>query len=126
MNLISQAAPDGASYEGLPKEAHLQIAMEQVAMHAVQLAVARWTTGYLPQEAIPASTQSRWYAEMHGNFTAWLSAGGFAQAEPEPIFSDTALQQEAQQQALDDAATIAAPQHETAPPADGARCIACS
>lgn len=62
-----------------------QLALEQLAMHAVNLAVARWSGTHVEAElarALPASNRSRWYAQREGNFTAWLAAGGFAQPEP--------------------------------------------
>jgi hypothetical protein len=62
-----------------------QLALEQLAMHAVRLALARWSGTHVEAElarALPASNRSRWYAQTEGNFTAWLAAGGFAQPEP--------------------------------------------
>jgi hypothetical protein len=66
----------------------LQSAREQSAMHAVNLAVARWSNvdGEVETElvrALPSSSRSRWHAAAQDNFMAWLSAGGFAQQAPE-------------------------------------------
>jgi hypothetical protein len=66
----------------------LQSAKEQSAMHAVNLAVARWSNVDVDVEAelvraLPSSSRSRWHAAAQDNFMAWLSAGGFAQQEPE-------------------------------------------
>lgn len=64
----------------------LQSAQEQSAMHAVNLAVARWSNVEVEAElvrALPSSSRSRWHAAAQDNFMAWLSAGGFAQQQPE-------------------------------------------
>ena len=66
----------------------LQAALEQSAMHAVNLALARWSSVDAGVEAelvraLPSSRRSRWHAAAQDNFMAWLSAGGFAQQEPE-------------------------------------------
>lgn len=66
----------------------LQAAREQSAMHAVNLAVARWSNVDVEVEAelvraLPSSSRSRWHAAAQDNFMAWLSAGGFAQQQPE-------------------------------------------
>lgn len=74
-----------------PVEVHRQLALQQVAIHAVNLAVARWTIGDSAPDVPPASTRSRWYAETHGNFTAWLSAGGFAQSDADLAYGEAAL-----------------------------------
>lgn len=94
---LASSAPAAMSAEAsqpaalLSPELHRKLALEQVAMHAVKLAVARWTIGDSAPDAPPASTRSRWYAQAHGDFTAWLSAGGFAQPDPQPVFSDDGL-----------------------------------
>lgn len=66
----------------------LRSAHEQSAMHAVNLALARWSNGDVEVEAelaraLPSSRRSRWHAAAQENFMAWLSAGGFAQQAPE-------------------------------------------
>lgn len=66
----------------------LQSAQEQSAMHAVNLAVARWSNVDVGMEAelvraLPSSSRSRWHAAAQDNFMAWLNAGGFAQPAPE-------------------------------------------
>jgi hypothetical protein len=65
----------------------VQAALEQSAMHAVNLAVARWSNNDVEFElarALPSSSRSRWHANAQDNFMGWLSAGGFAQhSEPD-------------------------------------------
>ena len=61
-----------------------QRARQEAAMHCVRLAVQRWRTGYAAAEFHVPSSQERWFANAHGQFTAWLSAGGFAQDNTEP------------------------------------------
>lgn len=66
----------------------LQAAREQSAMHAVNLALARWSNVDVEVEAelvraLPSSSRSRWHAAAQDNFMSWLSAGGFAQQPPE-------------------------------------------
>lgn len=66
----------------------LQSAQQQSAMHAVNLAVARWSNVDVGVEAelvraLPSSSRSRWHAASQDNFMAWLNAGGFAQPAPE-------------------------------------------
>jgi hypothetical protein len=101
-----------AAANGAPENPHQQLALQQSAMHCVQLAVARWRTGYAAFEAAPPSDQARWYAEAHGRFTDWLRAGGFAQdaadgeaaAPYDTVYSETALQAEAAAERVADAA----------------------
>lgn len=62
---------------------HHYLAREAVAMHQLNLALARWRTGltqadWLAAEAVLPSPQSRWYTEQQRRFGAWLEAGGFA------------------------------------------------
>ncbi|MEC5162221.1 MULTISPECIES: hypothetical protein [unclassified Janthinobacterium] len=65
------------------KAQHLQLAAEQSAMHAMHLALARWSNGYCQCEMLSGSPQSRWHAAAQNNFALWLAAGGFSQTEPE-------------------------------------------
>jgi hypothetical protein len=69
----------------------LQSAQEQSAMHAVNLAVSRWSNVEVEAElvrALPSSSRSRWHAAAQDNFMAWLNAGGFAQQAPEASLAD--------------------------------------
>lgn len=75
----------------------LHAAREQSAMHAVNLAVARWSNVDVEVEAelvraLPSSSRSRWHAAAQDNFMAWLNAGGFAQPAPNPGALEAAAQ----------------------------------
>lgn len=77
--------------DSVARDPRRQLALEQLAMHAVSLAVARWSKTDVEVElarALPPSNRSRWHAQTEGNFTAWLAAGGFAQSEPAPPGAD--------------------------------------
>ena len=95
MKPIEPAIPGGAEQAATEfcnnHQPHVQLAIEQAAMFAAQVAIARWSEGDLPPPALAPSSQARWYDQMHGHFTAWLRAGGFAQAEDEPLLSENAL-----------------------------------
>ena len=89
--MVTDVPPDGMTTE---------LARQQSAMHCVRLAVQRWRTGALATEPVMPSSQERWFAEAHGRFTAWLTAGGFAQdgmetPEAPPVHAETAQQQQA-------------------------------
>ncbi|MET3130517.1 hypothetical protein AAKU55_000774 [Oxalobacteraceae bacterium GrIS 1.11] len=73
---------------GASQEQHLQLAIEQAAMHSVNLAVARWSGDYT--ETWPSSTQSCWYAALQDDFAGWLAAGGFTQPETECLLEPQA------------------------------------
>ena len=94
-------------------EHHLQLALEQSAMHNVHLAVARWVNGYCNVETTTPTCQSCWYAQAHTNFENWLAAGGFAQSEPEP-----------EPVPVDASALPAVPTESTIPRDTGCSCIA--
>ena len=63
-------------------EAHVLTALEQSALYAARLAIARWknnsdgAAAHAP-DAVPARTS--WYCEAQQNFQEWLGRGGFAQ-----------------------------------------------
>lgn len=64
-------------------DAHARIAIEQSAMHAARLAIARWRGGSaFPQRQVDAalrpSVQAAWYAQTQKNFQQWLECGGFS------------------------------------------------
>ena len=62
-------------------EAHALIALEQSALCAARLAIARWinnSSGVMPiRDAAQAKVD--WYAQSQHNFQEWLERGGFAQ-----------------------------------------------
>lgn len=66
-------------------EAHTLIALEQAALDAARLAIARWSNSSsdpaLLAAAMLESTSSKaiWYAQAQQNFQEWLGRGGFAQ-----------------------------------------------
>ena len=68
-------------------DAHARIAIEQSAMHAARLAIARWRSGsvFFPQRQVDAalrpSVQAAWYAQAQKNFQQWLECGGFSERE---------------------------------------------
>jgi hypothetical protein len=73
-------------FPGSQAEAHPQIALEQWALYAARLAIARWITSSSQAAApidAPAAHLARanWYAEAQRNFQEWLGIGGFAQYE---------------------------------------------
>lgn len=65
-------------------EAHSQIALEQAALYAARVAIARWSNSSSDLTSpltLPQSTSSKasWYAQAQQNFQEWLGCGGFAQ-----------------------------------------------
>lgn len=63
-------------------EAHSLVALEQSALYAARLAIARWSNSSAQAAlAQPAPEQGRaaWYAQAQQNFQEWLGRGGFAQ-----------------------------------------------
>jgi hypothetical protein len=62
-------------------QAHALIALEQSALYAARLAIARWINSSsdvmpIPDAALP---KAAWYAQTQQNFQEWLGCGGFAQ-----------------------------------------------
>jgi hypothetical protein len=63
---------------------HARIALEQSALYAARLAIARWINSssdatratFMPASELP---QANWYAQAQQNFQEWLGRGGFAQ-----------------------------------------------
>lgn len=76
---------DGDDQDGvLPvsqAEAHALIALEQSALYAARLAIARWINTSSDEAPVPNAVAARtsWYSEAHNNFQEWLGRGGFAQ-----------------------------------------------
>lgn len=73
---------DAAS--GSQAETHAQAALEQSALYAARLAIARWISSSsnalaAATEPGPSMTQAAWYAAAQHNFQEWLASGGFAQ-----------------------------------------------
>ena len=62
-------------------QAYALIVLEQSALYAARLAIARWINN--SADAMPVSdaafSKAAWYAQAHHNFEAWLGDGGFAQ-----------------------------------------------
>ncbi len=69
-------------------DVHHQLAIVQSAIHASNLAVARWSSGNTYEEtqlaqALRPTRQARWHAETNANFRRWLEAGGFSECARE-------------------------------------------
>lgn len=69
---------------GSPAEAHSLIALEQSALYAARVAIARWSASSCAavasiEAAAPSLKQAPWYAQAQENFQQWLARGGFAQ-----------------------------------------------
>lgn len=87
-------------YPGSQAEAHAQLALEQSALYAAKLVIARWinTSSAAAAAIAPAADLARanWYAQAQCNFQEWLGRGGFAQYElasaelAEPVLWTTA------------------------------------
>lgn len=62
-------------------EAHALIALEQSALYAARLAIARWINNSSETAPLPDAVAARtsWYSQAHNNFQEWLGRGGFAQ-----------------------------------------------
>lgn len=97
MTIDNNCGQDGMNdFPGSQAEAHSQLALEQSALYAARLAIARWinTSSAAAAPIAPAADRTRatWYAEAQSNFQEWLGRGGFAQydvptaelAEPRP------------------------------------------
>ena len=61
--------------------AHSLIALEQSALYAARLAIARWINSSSDAMPIsdPAISKAAWYTQTQQNFQEWLGRGGFAQ-----------------------------------------------
>ena len=80
--------------QGSIEQMRTRIAIEQGAMHQVQLSVARWRGGDAgskpehgqafeadaEQGPAMAASQAEWHAAAQCHFLCWLAGGGFAQA----------------------------------------------
>lgn len=86
MTIAKHTSPDlqiDSTSASLP-ETHAQIALEQAALYAARMAIARWSNGSAASasaQVIADSTAGRasWYAQAQRNFQEWLGHGGFAQ-----------------------------------------------
>jgi hypothetical protein len=72
------------AYPGLQARAHSLVALEQSALYAARLAIARWINTSAQATAsvdVPAAGLARagWYEQAQQNFQEWLGRGGFAQ-----------------------------------------------
>jgi hypothetical protein len=84
MTIDNHCGQDDQMNPGSQAEAHSLIALEQSALYAARLAIARWinsSAGPALQAAAPepASSRANWYAQAQQNFQEWLGRGGFAQ-----------------------------------------------
>ena len=61
--------------------AHAFIALEQSALYAARLAIARWINNSADVMPVPdaALSKAAWYAQAHQDLQEWLGQGGFAQ-----------------------------------------------
>jgi hypothetical protein len=70
-------------FPGSLANAHSQSALEQAALYAAQLAIARWINASaqspLPPAAPAQLARAAWYAQAQQNLQEWLGRGGFAQ-----------------------------------------------
>jgi hypothetical protein len=70
-------------FSGSLANAHSQSALEQAALYAAQLAIARWINASaqspLPPAAPAQLARAAWYAQAQQNLQEWLGHGGFAQ-----------------------------------------------
>lgn len=88
-----------SDFPGSQAEAHSLIALEQSALYAARLAIARWINAGLDATtalAQPVPARATWYAQAQRNFQEWLGRGGFAQydiggAEPAEALIGPAL-----------------------------------
>ena len=69
------------SFPASQAEAHALIALEQSALYAARLAIARWINSSSETAFISDSPAARtiWYSQAQQNFQEWLGRGGFAQ-----------------------------------------------
>jgi hypothetical protein len=85
MTIDNHCGRDDQKQTGSRAEAHSLIALEQSALYAANLAIARWINNSSadPAQRIvasePASARAAWYAQAQQNFQEWLALGGFAQ-----------------------------------------------
>lgn len=96
--------------EGSIEQMRTRIAIEQGAMHQVQLNVARWRRGAggkagTDQEPGPgpamAASQAAWHAAAQCHFLCWLAEGGFARACAEAEVAKPASPADAEHDAAD-------------------------
>jgi hypothetical protein len=91
---------------GSQADAHSLIALEQSALYAARLAIARWISSSADPAMLvtapdPAASRATWYAQAQQNFQEWLGRGGFTQydlpcAAPAEASSSSALDSDAQ------------------------------
>ena len=84
MTIDNQCGQNGSHFPGSQSEAHSLIALEQSALYAARLAIARWTnssaTACAPiASPAPALARAAWFALAQRNFQDWLGCGGFSQ-----------------------------------------------
>lgn len=84
MTIDNHCGQDDQMNPGSQAEVHSLIALEQSALCAARLAIARWINSSADPALsfpTPEPTLSRatWYAQAQQNFQEWLGRGGFAQ-----------------------------------------------
>jgi hypothetical protein len=84
MTIDNFCGQDDQMYPGSQAEAHSLIALEQSALYAARLAIARWINSSADPAMLvavpdPAASRAAWYAQAQHNFQEWLGRGGFAQ-----------------------------------------------
>ena len=81
MTIDNFCGQDDQMNPGSQAEAHSLIALEQSALYAARLAIARWISTSSAAAPVPDAVAARtnWYSEAHNNFQEWLGRGGFAQ-----------------------------------------------
>jgi len=85
MTIDNHCGRDEQKQPATRAEAHSLIALEQSALYAANMAIARWinnssaSPALCPPASDPASARAAWYAQAQQNFQEWLARGGFAQ-----------------------------------------------
>jgi hypothetical protein len=85
MTIDKDCGQDDQMNPGSQAEAHSLIALEQSALYAARLAIARWINSSADPAMLAAvpdpawSPRANWYAQAQQNFQEWLGRGGFAQ-----------------------------------------------
>lgn len=86
MTIDNRCDQNDQEFPGSQAEAHTLMALEQSALYAARLAIARWinssSTACAPI-GLPAPVPARaaWFAQAQHNFQQWLGCGGFGQYE---------------------------------------------
>jgi hypothetical protein len=84
MTIDNRGGRDKQKHAASRAGAHSLIALEQSALYAANLAIARWINNSSADQALRTpgsdlSARAAWYAQDQQNFQEWLTRGGFAQ-----------------------------------------------